>query len=110
MNNKTDTIRHLNDEFRSGQSTTGNVMITAGIQALGNVAVAIICQTVAEFNDFTQDNDPHKEHDFGAFDFEGQRIFWKIDYYDLSLTKGSQNPADPSVTTRVLTIMLAEEY
>ncbi len=110
MNTKTDTIRRLNDNFRSRRPTTGKVMITAGIQALGKEAVATICRTVAEFDDFTPDNDPHKEHDFGAFDFEGRRIFWKIDQYDLSLTKGSENPADTSITTRVLTIMLAEEY
>ena len=110
MKPNTNTIRRLNDEFRSRQAPTGKVMITAGIQALGNIAVTTIYRTVVEFNEFTPDNDPHKEHDFGTFDFEGQRIYWKIDYYDLSLTRGSDDPADPSITTRVLTIMLAEQY
>jgi Protein of unknown function (DUF3768) len=62
------------------------------------------------FDDFTEDDDPHGERDFGAFENEGQRIFWKIDYYDTTLTKGSANPADPQQTVRVLTIMLASEY
>ena len=60
--------------------------------------------------DFTEDNDPHKEHDFGAFEHEEQRFFWKIDYYDRDMIFGSEDPADPKATTRVLTIMLAEEY
>ena len=55
-------------------------------------------------------NDPHEEHDFGAFDADGQRVFFKIDYFDESLTYHSPDPADPSVTKRVITIMLAEEY
>ena len=62
------------------------------------------------FDSFTEDNDPHGERDFGAFEHEGQRIFWKIDYYDRALTYGSENPADPQQTVRVLTIMLASEY
>ncbi|HUB63143.1 MAG TPA: DUF3768 domain-containing protein [Methylocella sp.] len=49
-------------------------------------------------------------HDFGSFELAGQRFFWKIDCYDKSLEFGSVDPADPENTTRVLTIMLAEEY
>jgi hypothetical protein len=56
------------------------------------------------------DNDPFEEHDFGSFEHDGERIFWKIDYYDRSLTKGSGAPSDPAQTRRVLTIMLASEY
>ena len=71
---------------------------------------ANVLTAVRQFSDFTEDNDPHKEHDFGAFEVDGERFFWKIDYYDLKLEGGSENPADPSLTTRVLTIMLASEY
>ena len=66
--------------------------------------------TIAVFDDFCHANDPHQEHDFGAFDADGHRVFFKIDYFDESLTYHSPDPADPSVTKRVITIMLAEEY
>jgi hypothetical protein len=65
---------------------------------------------VATFSDFTPENDPLGEHDFGSFTLVGRRFFWKIDYYDKQLQYGSESPADPCVTTRVLTLMLACEY
>jgi hypothetical protein len=37
-------------------------------------------------------------------------IFFKIDYYDRTLTAHSPDPADPAVTRRVITVMLASEY
>jgi Protein of unknown function (DUF3768) len=55
-------------------------------------------------------NDPYGEHDFGNFTLAGRKFFWKIDAYDANMEFGSEDPADPSQTTRVLTIMLAEEY
>jgi hypothetical protein len=64
----------------------------------------------ARFNNFTPDNDPYKEHDFGRFEAGGRTFIWKIDYYDKSMTLGAEDPADPERTTRVLTIMLAEDY
>ena len=69
-----------------------------------------IREKVETFDAFTPDNDPHGERDFGAFEHNGERIFWKIDYYDRSMTKGSEDPSDPKQTVRVLTIMLASEY
>jgi hypothetical protein len=65
---------------------------------------------VAEFKSFTEDNDPHGEHDFGSFDIVGRKFFWKIDYYDRQCQYGSEDPADPEKTTRVLTVTLAEDY
>ena len=65
---------------------------------------------VRTFDTFTRDNDPHGEHDFGAFAVDGEKCFWKIDCYDKSLEHGSEDPADPELTVRVLTVMLAEEY
>ncbi len=101
-------IRQLNDDMRRDRS--GRWIMTSGIQALGPVFMALATQAVQGFTEFTADNDPHGEHDFGAGTLYGQRIFWKIDYYDKSLSYGSDDPADPAKTERVLTIMLAEEY
>jgi hypothetical protein len=81
-----------------------------GVAALGQQAVERIVKTVALFDDFHHANDPYEEHDFGAFEAEGASLFFKIDYFDKSLAAGSPNPADPSVTERVITIMLASEY
>ena len=83
-------------------------MLTQGIA--GRSDTDQIIARVRTFSEFTEKNDPHCEHDFGAFRLGNEVIFWKVDYYDLSLQNGSPNPADPTVTTRVLTIMLAQEY
>ncbi len=85
-------------------------MITAGIKALGEKAIAEIVAKVKVFDQFTSDNDPYGEHDFGKIMHGHDAIFWKISYYDANIEFGSPNPSDPKVTTRVLTIMLAEEY
>lgn len=103
-------IRRLNDALRKGDVQHGGLMITPGVQALGDEIVARIVSKVAEFEDFSEDNDPHNEHDFGAFDFESQKIFWKIDYFDRDLKWHSPDAANPEVTQRVLTVMLASEY
>jgi len=102
-------IQQLNDAFRTTM-TGGRVMMTAGVDALPSDVKAMVIRRVATFSDFTSDNDPHKEHDFGSFDLTGRKVFWKIDYYDAAMEFGSDDPADPSKTTRVLTIILAEEY
>ena len=65
---------------------------------------------MAKFSEFSADNDPHDEHDFGSFDLVGRKFFWKIDCYDKELLNGSEDPGDPERTTRVLTLMLACEY
>lgn len=107
---KTEIIRSLNDAFRKHQSGNGRIMITHGIQVLGQTAMQKICKRVTEFDQFNKDNDPYGEHDFGAIDYETKRIFWKMDYYDLSLKCGSEDPSNSEITAKVLTIMLAEEY
>ncbi|MBN8959249.1 MAG: DUF3768 domain-containing protein [Rhizobiales bacterium] len=109
MNAQTSKIRMLNDQFRR-TLTGGTVVLTPGIAALGEVAVRRIVTTITVFDDFCNANDPHGEHDFGAFNTEGETIFFKIDYYDRSLRLHSPDPADPVVTRRVITIMLASEY
>jgi hypothetical protein len=84
--------------------------MTPGIAALGEEAVSRLLLTLTTFDAFCEANDPYQEHDFGAFDFDQNRIFFKIDYYDKSLTAHSPDPTDPAVTQRVITVMLAEEY
>jgi hypothetical protein len=102
-------IRALNDELRQ-HLIGGLAVITPGVAALGHEAVERIVKTIAVFDDFCHANDPHEEHDFGAFKVDGHKLFFKIDYYDSNLSQHSPDPADPTVTERVITIMLAEEY
>ena len=102
-------IRELNDRFRTTM-TGGQVLMTAGVDALPSDIKAMVIRRVATFSDFTADNDPHREHDFGNFEIAGCKFFFKIDYFDAKMEFGSEDPADPSKTTRVLTIMLASEY
>jgi hypothetical protein len=109
MDTKTARIRALNDELRQ-HLTGGTAVITLGVAALGSAAVERIVKTIAVFDDFCHANDPHEEHDFGSFEADGTTIFFKIDYYDQKLSMHSSDPADPAVTQRVITIMLAEEY
>ena len=103
-------VRELNDAFRRIGPATGDWMITGGIQAEGPDFVILAMSAVRAFTAFTDDNDPYKEHDFGSFSLIGETLFWKIDYYDLTLEYGSDDPANPAITRRVLTIMLASEY
>jgi len=109
MSSQTEQIRALNDQLRQKLST-GLAVITVGVAALGPEAVDRIVKTISVYDDFCHANDPHQEHDFGAFEAEGETIFFKIDYYDNGLSCHSPDPADPSVTKRVITIMLASEY
>jgi hypothetical protein len=106
---QTDRIRTLNDDLRRNLLNAHAVM-TNGVAALGPDAVARIMKTIEVFDNFCHANDPHQEHDFGSFDADGHTIFFKIDYYDSTLSRHSPDPADPTVTERVITIMLAEEY
>jgi hypothetical protein len=102
-------VRELNDAFRRTM-TGGRVMLTAGVDALPSDVKAVAIRRVATFSEFTADNDPHGEHDFGSFTLAGRKFFWKIDLYDANMEFGSEDPADASKTTRVLTIMFASEY
>lgn len=106
---KSAKIAALNDQFRkTGQG--GRYMITAGVKALGDQAVMEIVAKVKSFSDFNKNNDPHHEHDMGKMEHNGETIFWKIDYYDKAMQYGSDDPSDQNKTTRVLTILLADEY
>ncbi|MEZ4711642.1 MAG: DUF3768 domain-containing protein [Caldilineaceae bacterium] len=120
MSDKAQLIAEQNDQFRTtcglpippqARPVPGQLMITAGIAALPGEVQAEIVRAVMAFNDFTEDNDPYGEHDFGSLVHAAAgKIFWKFDYYDPELRFGSDDPSDLSQTMRVLTIMLAEEY
>jgi hypothetical protein len=102
-------IRQLNDAFRSTLEG-GKTFLTPGVSSLGPELSILALSAVRSFDNFSTDNDPYGEHDFGAFMLADEKLFWKIDYYDLTMDFGSSDPADPAQTTRVLTILLAEEY
>jgi hypothetical protein len=102
-------IRLLNDNFRT-TLIGGHVVMTQGVSELPLDVKARAIIAVRSFDQFTSDNDPHREHDFGSFEIEGETYFFKIDYYALDMDGGSEDPADPEKTTRVITIMRADEY
>ena len=107
---QTMTIAQLNDLCRTAMGVAGRLVQTPGICGLPRRDQSASREKVERFSDFTPDNDPYGEHDFGAFEHAGDRILWKIDYFDRTLTCASDDPIDPRVTARVLTIMLASEY
>jgi Protein of unknown function (DUF3768) len=106
MDTRTQHIRALNDQLRQNLAT-GVAVMTPGVAALGEEAAARIIKTIAVFDDFCHANDPHEEHDFGSFEAEGHTIFFKIDLYEEPGVKGANGKP---IVTRVLTIMLANEY
>lgn len=113
-------IAALNDELRwrlgerpsTPTKAQGMALMTHGVISLPRATQSLIEAAVRNDQDFTQENDPYGEHDFGSFEIDGAgKIFWKIDYYsDRSCTYGSEDPADPDRSFRVITIMLAQEY
>ena len=123
MSEKSEKIADLNDTFRSqlliglvGGKVSGHYNITANLQkAFGPNEIMHVFRKVATFDQFTPDNDPYGEHDFGAIQHGDENVFWKIDYYDRESLDageeyGSEDPSDPEITTRVMTIMLAQDY
>jgi len=111
MNDSNTTrIAELNDLCRKAMGVAGKLVQTEGVCALPLPEQSAIREKVDLFDSFTYDNNPHGERDFGVFEHAGNRIFWKIDYYAPDLMHGSEDPADPKQTVRVLTIMLASEY
>ena len=120
---RAERIARLNDLARSAMGIACVVVATEGIRALPEDDQSRLRELVETFDAFTPDNDPYGERDFGAI-YQGldggwsasrpvdaaMTVFWKIDAYDRALQFGSEDPADPAVTRRVLTIMLASEY
>lgn len=104
------SVAKLNDLLRT-TFLTGAVVLTEGIRNLEPAQRKAAITSVRTFDTFGENNDPYGERDFGSFKQNGVgTIFWKIDYYGEDYQSRSPNPADPKVTRRVLTIMLATEY
>ena len=97
-------IAAINDESRRNME---GCTVTRGVAAMGEDVNEVFVR-VRDFAEFNEDNDPYGEHDFGSFTVAGNKVFWKIDYYDQQLQYGTE-PLDPDCR-RVVTIMLAEEY
>ena len=107
---RAERIARLNDELRT-KGTGGQILITRSVYALTGPDVTELLKALAAFDEFDADSDPHGERDFGIFDFHGAEVMWKIDYYsDADLRLASDDPANPDLTYRVLTLLLAEEY
>ena len=105
------TIAKLNDLFRKDPCRYGKIYTTDGVAAHGPEFVLRALAATAAFANFTEDNDPHGEHDFGSFELDGEKLFWKIDYYDQDDPDlSADDPSSPATTERVLTVMLADEY
>lgn len=106
---RAEAIAQLNDQLRR-HGKGGSVMVTRGVQFLQGFCPLALHAALAHYDGFDADNDPHGERDFGDITLFGADLLWKIDYYDKALQYGSDDPANPDVTHRVLTIMLASEY
>lgn len=120
MSSNTDLIREQNDQFRRQVPTIGTipgqVLLTQGVQALADTEeepfkhMHELFEIIRNYVDFSEDSDPDFEHDFGAFDFQGHKCFWKFDYYTKDLMHGAEDPTNLADCMRVFTIMLASEY
>jgi hypothetical protein len=99
----------VNDEFRRTLSG-GSLVLTVGVIQQGRAFQEKAVARLLTCDDFTPDNDPYGEHDFGSLEIDGVRLFFKIDYYDKALASHSPDPTDRTQTHRVMTLMLADEY
>ncbi len=113
---KTERIRALNDQLRTSSDPiaalklNGQLVITHALAAKGNEFLERAIAAVRAFDDFYEDNDPWGEHDCATLQVDGETVIFKIDYYDPELERHSDDAADPALTRRVLTIMLASDW
>jgi len=122
---RSERIARLNDRARQAMGLACVAVATEGFRSLPEGEQSRVRELLETYDAFTPDNDPYGERNFGAIyrDADGrwstgypvqgnptEKVFWKIDAYDRALRFGSEDPANPAVTLRVLTIMLASEY
>ena len=105
-------IAELNDNLRKNLFTPGQnqVFISHAVNSLPYLERARLLDKVQNFNNFNKSNDPYFEHDCAFIEHRGINYLFKIDYFNRDMDAGSENPADETITTRVLTIMRADEY
>ena len=109
MTDKIEIIAKLNDLARSAMGIASQVVVSDGVSGLSAEDLADVRHKIETYNGFMPGNDPHGERNSGSFSYAGETIIWKIDYQNLTLDGESDDPADPKVTTRVLTIMMASD-
>ena len=97
-------VAKLNDRFR-GMAL--DVTLTQRVTHTIGDLIGLL-KAVEQFDDFDEDNDPYGEHDFGSLEWQGEKVFWKIDYYDKALKYG-EDPLSANCR-RIMTVMLADEY
>lgn len=102
-------VRDLNDQFRQDRKG-GYYRLTESMVALGYEKCTQVLQAIADYDGFTPDNDPPGLHDFGCVTVAGEPYFWNIDYLDKSEMNDSADPADASVTVRILEIMSSSDF
>ena len=123
---QTARIARLNDLARRAMGVASTVVATVGFRSLPDADQSCVRELIETFDAFDEDNDPHGERDFGTIyqladgrwtterprlrEDERERVFWKLDYYDRQMQFASDDAANPTITRRVLTIMLSDEY
>ena len=123
---QTARIARLNDLARRAMGVACTAVATVGFRSLSASDQSSVRELIETFDAFDEDGDPYGERDFGCVyqlgdgrwtterprlcEDERERVFWKLDYYDRDLRFGSEDAANPAITRRVLTIMLADEY
>jgi hypothetical protein len=106
---RVEAIAALNDKFRT-TFLGGKVLLTNSVAALCDIRKTKVLTAIQAYKSFTDANNPHGERDFVTVEVDGERYFGKIDYYAPDMEHGSDDPADPAKTVRVLTIMHASDY
>ena len=86
-----DRIRELNDTFRKAfDAKLGKVVMTAGVSEFGADIKVKIMMAVQAFSEFSEENDPHGEHDFGSFElFTKSSPFLSLRCQDVDVDLGA---------------------
>lgn len=111
---RTATIARMNDDARLGLDRRARITFTRNCletcSPTPETHPAIVqAQLLKAFRhcEFAADS---PEHDFASILYQGRKVWLKIDYYNLACEYGSEDPANAAITTRVITIMLPEDY